>query len=44
MALDICPACGYPTIAAAVCAACSLAAPAPAQWPLAYAEPTAPAA
>ncbi|WP_264048275.1 hypothetical protein [Mycolicibacterium rhodesiae] len=44
MALDICPACGYPTIGAAVCAACSLAAPAPVEWPLAYAEATAPAA
>ncbi|MBB3601675.1 hypothetical protein FHT40_001308 [Mycolicibacterium sp. BK556] len=44
MALDICPACGYPTIGANMCAACSLAAPADAQWPVVYEEAPAPAA
>ena len=44
MALDICPACGYPTIGATMCAACSLAPSAPAEWPAVYAEAPAPAA
>lgn len=44
MALDICPACGYPTISAAVCAACSLTSAAPTEWRVVYAEVSAPAA
>jgi hypothetical protein len=44
MALDICPACGYPTIGATMCAACSLTPAATVDWPSLYDEAPAPAA
>lgn len=44
MALTICPACGYPTIDAVICAACSLAPAAPAEWRVVYEDAPASAA
>jgi hypothetical protein len=44
MALGVCPSCGYPTIGANMCAACSLTPVALAQWPMVLEDAAAPAA